>query len=937
MSSPAWNSSSSPACAKRRTCSSDSRASSGCCCKSSALVTAMLAIIYCAPECAKPRWSSLAVAASLSSAARAQTTRPLPVGEPPTPGVYNPTIGVAGDADASSVEKDAASLGLLAVVVGRLSALRARRRRHRRRPTATASSSPRPCPTCRRSPLGAGVQLLRPPTSFPFPQRAEALARARRRGCTPASPSASSTRTCGPIAARSPPGSTRSTSSLVAAARALARRGAGRARSAVAGGRRLPAAARVGAGDRRAPVPDVDRRDRRRRALRRAARRRRSALPPLARAGAGLDHQGRRRVAPRRQPRRHPRERRPRRGRPRHRPRAPRRLGLRPVRHRLRRDARPRLHARRARLGRSLSRHLERPAPPRAHRFARTSASASWRRFWPGCARPSARARSPASCSSSATSTAAGPPPRSCARRCCGCGAPRSTSTSTAPRPTRAATTSPPPPSASTRIRPAASASSGSPRRRCSSAASPICSACAPTSSRSPSTRARPSSTRAPARRRRRAQQREAYVGDVWAHLLAGIAEARHVDVATARAWIDRGPYTAAEAKAAGLVDELRHGDEVEGAIDERLGRHVALESPPTSPERENDWQRPAVAVLFVEGDIVDGKSATIPILGMKFAGMQTLMSALQRARDDSRVRAIVVRIDSPGGSALASDVLARELERTAQVKPVICSLGDVAASGGYFIAAACSRIYAAPSTLTGSIGIFTGKFDVSGLAAKLGVSARELRARHARRHRLALSPVHRRGARRASCRSCATSTAASSTRWRAGGTSRRPRSTPSAAATSGRATPRSSRGLVDEFGGLMDAIAEAKRRAGLADSERVSLQATPDEPGLLGQFLQLLGIGGGASRRRAPSERRRALTPPRAGPARHPRLAAPRPERRKRASTSTSPTSSRRSSSGIALSTTTSSPVVGCGKRSSAACSACRANGSRSATASHP
>jgi protease-4 len=86
-------------------------------------------------------------------------------------------------------------------------------------------------------------------------------------------------------------------------------------------------------------------------------------------------------------------------------------------------------------------------------------------------------------------------------------------------------------------------------------------------------------------------------------------------------------------------------------------------------------------------------------------------------------VRALLVRIDSPGGSALASELVWRELRETRKYKPVVCSLGDVAASGGYFIAAACDHIYASPSTITGSIGIFSGKFDVSGLARKLGVS----------------------------------------------------------------------------------------------------------------------------------------------------------------------------------------------------------------------
>jgi protease-4 len=336
--------------------------------------------------------------------------------------------------------------------------------------------------------------------------------------------------------------------------------------------------------------------------------------------------------------------------------------------------------------------------------------------------------------------------------------------------------------------------------------------------------------------------QREAYVGDVWAHLVDGIAAGRHADAAAVRAWIDRGPYTAAEAKEAGLVDELRHGDEVEGAIDELLGRTIALKNAPTSPERADDWERPAVAVLFVDGDIIDGKSATIPILGMKFSGMQTLMTAIQRARDDSRIRAIVVRVNSPGGSALASDVIARELERTAQVKPVICSLGDIAASGGYFIAAACSRVYAAPSTLTGSIGIFTGKFDVSGLAAKIGVSLESYeRGAHA-----GIDSLYRQYTDEERIAILA------KLRYFYGrfldqvarGRHMKPVDVIGRGHIwSGDAALR--RGLVDEFGGLMDAVAEAKRRAGLGEHDRISLDATPDEPTLLGQLLALFGIGG--------------------------------------------------------------------------------------------
>jgi protease-4 len=310
------------------------------------------------------------------------------------------------------------------------------------------------------------------------------------------------------------------------------------------------------------------------------------------------------------------------------------------------------------------------------------------------------------------------------------------------------------------------------------------------------------------------------------------------------RALIDRGPFTAADAMDAGLVDELRQSDQVEGAIAERLGRRLSLHAPPRSLEHELEWERPAVAVLFVDGDIVDGKSAYIPLLDMRLSGMQTLLPAIERARSDSRIKALVVRIDSPGGSALASDVLARELERTAEVKPVICSLGDIAASGGYFMAAPCQRIYAAPSTLTGSIGIFTGKFDVSGLAHKLGITFEAYeRGLHAGIDSLwrPYSDEER-------------SLILEKLRYFYGRfvaqVSRGRKLTPAQVDAVGRGHVWSGdaalgRGLVDEFGGLMDAIAEAKRRAGLAEDARVQLEALPDETTLLGELLGLIGLGG--------------------------------------------------------------------------------------------
>jgi protease-4 len=336
--------------------------------------------------------------------------------------------------------------------------------------------------------------------------------------------------------------------------------------------------------------------------------------------------------------------------------------------------------------------------------------------------------------------------------------------------------------------------------------------------------------------------QREALLGDVYHNLVQAIAAGRGVDEARVRGWIDKGPYTAPEALAAGLVDELKGGDEVEGAIAERLGRHVALVGPPSGAERARTWERPRIAVLVIDGDLTEGKSLTIPLLDLRFSGMQTLLPAIEHAREDPRVKALVVRVDSPGGSALASDLIARELERTRAHKPVVCSFGDTAASGGYFVAAPCQRIFAAPSTLTGSIGIFTGKFDVSGLAAKLGVTF-ELyeRGAHAsieslwrsytdEERRLILEKLgyYYRRFVDAVARGRGLSVEAVDALGRGH-------------VWSGRAAL--ARRLVDEFGGLGDALGEAKGRAGLGEETEVDVELLPEEPSLLGQLASLLGL----------------------------------------------------------------------------------------------
>jgi protease-4 len=215
----------------------------------------------------------------------------------------------------------------------------------------------------------------------------------------------------------------------------------------------------------------------------------------------------------------------------------------------------------------------------------------------------------------------------------------------------------------------------------------------------------------------------ELYDG-IYAELVARIAESRGISPAAVKRIIDAGPYTAGDllrGEAHALVDAVATPEQIAERVMSELGAVLPVARAPR--ERPETWAVPAVAVVAIDGDIVDGRSSAVPLLDRRLAGSETIVAAITEAREDARISAIVLRIDSPGGSALASEMIAREVFATRGVKPIICSLGDVAASGGYFVAAGCDVIFAEPTTITGSIGIFTGKFDVSGLLGKLGVT----------------------------------------------------------------------------------------------------------------------------------------------------------------------------------------------------------------------
>ena len=151
--------------------------------------------------------------------------------------------------------------------------------------------------------------------------------------------------------------------------------------------------------------------------------------------------------------------------------------------------------------------------------------------------------------------------------------------------------------------------------------------------------------------------------------------------------------------------------------------------------EYENEWRDPPnkIAVIYAEGTIVTGESFSEPFTGSKTMGSNTISKAIKTAREDDSIKAIVLRIDSGGGLVLASDIIWRQMTLTKDRKPIIVSMGDVAASGGYYIAAPADVIIAEPGTITGSIGVISGKYSLKGLYNKLGIKKNiEKRGKHA-------------------------------------------------------------------------------------------------------------------------------------------------------------------------------------------------------------
>ena len=344
---------------------------------------------------------------------------------------------------------------------------------------------------------------------------------------------------------------------------------------------------------------------------------------------------------------------------------------------------------------------------------------------------------------------------------------------------------------------------------------------------------------------------------DAFDQLVQAIAVSRKKTPEAVRKLFDDGPFIAEDALSAGLVDALLYRDEVEDNIG--LGDEESTDLADyvrASPPGFSLSARPKVAVVYAVGTIASGEGPSGDVVGS-----DTLVEYINQAADDHSVKAIVLRIDSPGGSSIASDVIWRALMLAREEKPLIVSMGDLAASGGYYIAMPGHVIVAQPGTLTGSIGIYTGKFAIGGTLEKFGASMEAVsEGKMAQMDSPARPFTDEERAKveeqvQAFYEQFVTKVAEAR------------KSTPEKidAVAQGRVwTGRQAKtiGLVDELGGLDRAVAIAKERAKIAASSDVELVVYPPRPSIFDALSHPLGQTEESSLRSAlalfaPSERR--------------------------------------------------------------------------------
>jgi protease IV len=223
-------------------------------------------------------------------------------------------------------------------------------------------------------------------------------------------------------------------------------------------------------------------------------------------------------------------------------------------------------------------------------------------------------------------------------------------------------------------------------------------------------------------------EQVTTYVGSIWDHIVKQVAESRHTTTQKLNAFADQLLFSNADSVisynmvdaflyADQVLDTLAHLVEISNPKNLNFVTHQGYSKAP-KPRNEKGYTRDKIAVIYALGDIASGDP------GENYIGSEKMVKTISDARQDSTIKAIVLRVNSPGGSALASEVIWRELYLAKQVKPLIASMGDVAASGGYYIVSAADTVVASPNTITGSIGVYGIQLNAGDfLEHKLGIT----------------------------------------------------------------------------------------------------------------------------------------------------------------------------------------------------------------------
>ncbi len=350
--------------------------------------------------------------------------------------------------------------------------------------------------------------------------------------------------------------------------------------------------------------------------------------------------------------------------------------------------------------------------------------------------------------------------------------------------------------------------------------------------------------------------------------LIAAVADARHSKGLTpdkVKKLIDEGPYSAKSAARLGLIDRVAYADDFKASFkpilkdddlkivkdyEKAKAKDVNLSNPfellkLLSPGKAKESKNAKVAVIYATGVITTGKSS-VSFMGSESCGSTTIIEAIRKAETDKTVKAIVLRVDSPGGSALASDLMWNELVKCK--KPVVASMSDTAASGGYYISMAARKIYAEPGTLTGSIGVVGGKIVTGGLEKKVGLTT-DIISRGANAGILSTTTPFSDSERQAMTSLMKDTydgfvTKALEGRKRAGRSMTRDQLLDLAGGRVWTGRQAKANGLVDELGTVGDAVLAARKMAGVPDGDKLDILELPESRSFLDSLLESRGDG---------------------------------------------------------------------------------------------